>query len=44
MSKKTSGPRWSLPKVRRELQRMLARWTGICPYCGLVVRTRMDSS
>ena len=42
--KKTSGQRWSLPMLRRELQRMLARWTGICPSCGTIIRRRMDSS
>jgi hypothetical protein len=36
--------RCPLPSLRRELQFMLARWTGICPCCGLVVHQRMDSS
>jgi hypothetical protein len=35
-----------LPRVRRELQCMLARWTGLCPWCQCRVpsRLRMDSS
>ncbi len=35
-NKKTSG--WTLPRTRREIQRLLCTWTGSCCYCGSLVR------
>jgi SRSO17 transposase len=28
---------WTLPQTRRELQRLLCTWTGVCCYCGAQV-------
>ena len=30
---------WTLPQTRRELQRLLCTWTGVCCYCGVQVMT-----
>jgi hypothetical protein len=34
MLKKTSRSPSPLPTIRRDLQRMLALWTGTCSFCG----------
>jgi hypothetical protein len=31
---KVRTPGWTLPRMRREIQRLLFTWTGICAYCG----------
>ena len=35
-NKKPSG--WTLPRTRREIQRLLCTWTGSCCYCGALAR------
>ena len=32
-------PRWTLPRARRELQRLLCTWTGACCHCGAQITT-----